>query len=159
MLVRFARWVITRKRAVLAATIVFVLAAGAFGGSVAKHLSSGGFDDPHSENSQVKRLIDEKFPQGATPNVVLLVTAKNGNVDDPAVATAGQRLTADLAGQPSIGGLAFSYWSIPGAVPLKSNKGNQALVLARIAGSDDTVRKEIDRISPAFTRDDALLEN
>src|SRR4051812_28770609 len=158
MLVQFARWLIVRKRLVLAATVGFVILAGAIGGNVAKHLSSGGFDDPNSENSQVRRIIDRQFPLGATPNVVVLVTAKNGNIDDPAVVEAGRHLTADLAARPSIKGLAFSYWTIPGALPLKSKAGNQALVLAKISGDDDAVRKEIDHISPAFTRDDALIE-
>ena len=63
---------------VLVGAVVFVLAAGAIGGGVAKHLSAGGFDDPKSENSQVLRLVDREFPNGATPNVVLLVKAKHG---------------------------------------------------------------------------------
>src|SRR5207249_11042373 len=158
MLVNLARWLIRRRRLVLTATVIFVVAAGAIGGSVAKHLSSGGFDDPHSENSQVKQIVERQFPLGATPNVVLLVTAKSGNVDDPAVVQEGQRITKELADQPSVKGLAFSYWTIPGALPLKSKTGNQALVLAKLAGGDDTVRKEIEKISPAFTRDDALTE-
>src|SRR5438067_9720831 len=117
MLERLATWIVIRKRAVLAATLLFVIAAGAIGGGVAKHLSSGGFDDPSSENSQVRRLVDREFPRGATPNVVVLVTAKHGTVDDPAVARAGRQVTAQLAAQPAVGGVAISYWTVPGAVP------------------------------------------
>src|SRR5437763_1651542 len=73
MLDRLASWIVTRRRFVLVGAVVFVLAAGAIGGGVAKHLSAGGFDDPKSENSQVLRLVDREFPNGATPNVVLLV--------------------------------------------------------------------------------------
>src|SRR5437763_10148065 len=156
MLDRLASWIVTRRRFVLVGAVVFVLAAGAIGGGVAKHLSAGGFDDPKSENSQVLRLVDREFPNGATPNVVLLVKAKHGTVDDPAVADEGRRLTADLAARPSVHGVAFSYWTIPGAVPLKSRDGTQAMVLAKIGGNDDAVRKQIDKISPAFTRDTAL---
>src|SRR3954451_16490516 len=109
--------------------LIFVIAAGAIGGGVAKHLSSGGFDDPHAENSQVRRLVDQRFPNASTPNLVLVVTAKQANGDAPDVAAAGRALTEDLAHRTEVGGAAFSYWTIPGALPLRSRDGRQALVL------------------------------
>jgi RND superfamily putative drug exporter len=157
VLARLARSVVRRRIRVLIGTLVFVVAAGAVGGGVAKRLSSGGFDDPHSQSSQVQRLVAREFPQGSTPNMILLITAKNGNVDSAAVADEGRRLTEELASQPSIGGAAFSYWSLDGATPLRSKAGDQALVLAKISGGDDAVRKQIDTLSPAFTRDDSVM--
>src|SRR5947207_4506059 len=139
MLTRLARFVVRHRAGVLIGTLVFVVLSGAVGGKVAKHLSTGGFDDPSSESSQVRRLVDREFPKGAAPNLVLLVTAKDGTVDSPAVADAGERLTVEVGGLPSVHGVAFSYWTIPDAVPLKSKTGQQALVLAKIDGNDDDV--------------------
>jgi RND superfamily putative drug exporter len=55
-----------------------------------------------------------------------------------------------------VGGAA-SYWSLGNAAPLRSNDGSQAVVVARIAGTDDEVRNRIDAISPLFTRQDAAV--
>src|SRR3954454_8336168 len=132
MLTRLARFVVRHRVGVLIGTLVFIVVAGGVGGSVSKHLSTGGFDDPSSESSQVQRLVDREFPKGAAPNLVLLVTAKDGTVDSPAVADAGERLTVEVGGLPSVHGVAFSYWMIPDATPLKSKTGQQALLLAKI---------------------------
>ena len=58
MLDRLARAVVRRRVAVLLGTLVFIVVAGAIGGGVSKHLSTGGFDDPSSESSQVRRLVE-----------------------------------------------------------------------------------------------------
>ena len=52
MLSRFAHLTIRRRRLILVLAVVGFAMAGALGGGVAKHLSSGGFDDPSSESSQ-----------------------------------------------------------------------------------------------------------
>ena len=44
---------VRRRRWILMATLVLAVVAGAFGGNVAQHLSSGGFDDPSSESSRM----------------------------------------------------------------------------------------------------------
>src|ERR1043165_7293964 len=113
MLDRLARSVVRHRIAVLIGTLVFIVIAGAVGGSVSKDLSTGGFEDPNAESSQVRRLVDREFPKGSTPTLVLLVTAKDGTVDSPAVADAGERLTVEVGGLPSIKGVAFSYWTVP----------------------------------------------
>ena len=90
------------------------------------------------------------------PNVVLLVSAKHGSVDDAAVRAAGLRVTRELSRQPSVGQVA-SYWSLDDAAPLESKDGRQALVLGVIAGSDDHVNDVAKVLSPKFTRDDAVV--
>src|ERR687895_464835 len=78
--------------------------------------------------------VGRRFGAGDA-NLVLVVTAQDGTVDDPAVASAGQALTARLAADHQIA-YAASYWTLGGAPPLRSTNGNRALVLARIAGDD-----------------------
>ena len=91
-----ARLIVRRRRVVLVLAMVFMAVAGAFGGSVAKHLSNGGFEDPTAESSRARQFIDANFG-GGTANLVLLVTAADGRVDSAASAAAGAVLTADLA--------------------------------------------------------------
>jgi hypothetical protein len=84
----------------------------------------------------------------ATPNLVLLVTAKHGSVDDPAVTAEGAALTQELAGEPAVQ-QASSYWTLGSAAPLCSDDGRQALVLARVAGNGDQVDQAVQQLLPA----------
>ena len=146
-----ARLIVARRRFVLIAALMVAALAGAFGGSVAKNLSNGGFNDPHAESTAAQEIVEQRFGAG-TPNLVLLVTAADGSVDSAASAAAGRRLTEELAKEPGVSGTT-SYWSLQ-APPLKSNNGSEALVLARITGDEDAVRERIEELSPVFSRAD-----
>ena len=134
MLERLGGFAFRRRWAVLITTGVLLVAAAFFGGGVFGAVKSGGFTDPAAQSSEADRLLAERFGAGDA-NLVLIVTAGAGTVDDPAVVSAGQALTARLAGDPQIA-YAASYWTLGGAPPLRSTNGNRALVLARIAGDD-----------------------
>jgi RND superfamily putative drug exporter len=134
MLERLGEVVFRRRWVVLVATGMLLVLAGLFGGGVFGSVKSGGFTDPAAQSSKADRLLAERFGAGDA-NLVLIVTAGSGKVDDPAVAAAGQGLTARLAADPKIA-YAASYWTLGGAPPLRSANGNRALVLARIAGDD-----------------------
>ncbi|MDQ1402177.1 MAG: putative drug exporter of the superfamily, partial [Actinomycetota bacterium] len=152
MLTRLAQFLIRRRRAVLIGTFVFVMACGAIGGNVATHLSSGGFDDKSSESFKADAALQKTFGTGQ-PNLVLLLTAKGGaTVDNPAVAASGGEVLQQLTADPSVE-QAVSYWSLNNAPPLKSKSQTQALVLARLKGSQDDVANEIKVLSPKLTGD------
>ncbi|MDQ1439631.1 MAG: putative drug exporter of the superfamily [Acidimicrobiaceae bacterium] len=155
MLTRLARVVVVRKKLVLLGALVVVVVAGAAGGSVAQHLSTGGFDDPHSESFKADASLTKHF-QGGQPNMVLLVTAKHGTVNAPDVVAAGQALTDRLAHEPGVRA-ALSYWTLASAPPLRSKDGRQALVLARIDGDQDTVHDRMELLGPHYRQDTALM--
>ena len=134
MLERLGGAVFRRRWAVLAVTGLLLVAAALFGTGVFGAVKSGGFTDPAAQASKADRLLAERFGAGDA-NLVLIVTAVGGTVDEPAVATAGQALTDRLAADPQIA-YAASYWTLGGAPPLRSTSGSRALVLARIAGDD-----------------------
>src|SRR5215207_760230 len=102
MLGRIASFTVRRRRLVLGLALVAFLASAAIGGGVAERLSSGGFDDPGAESTAADRVLEEEFKTG-TPNIVLVVTAEGGDVDDPAVAAASKAVAADLAAETSGG--------------------------------------------------------
>ncbi|HEY6707591.1 MAG TPA: MMPL family transporter [Actinomycetota bacterium] len=154
MLERLARFLLRRRWAVLAATLVVVVAAGAVGGSAITRLKSGGFDDPDAESTRAARVLADEFGAG-DPNLVLLVTAKGGQVDDPAVAAAGEALTRRLAAEPDLAQV-VSYWAT-GAPALKSTDGSQALVLGRITGDEEGLDERAAALTGAYARDDATL--
>jgi len=140
MLERLARFIVRRRRAVL------VVAAGVFGAGVFGAVKAGGFEDPAAESSRAARLVEQRFGQG-DPDMVLLVTAKDGrNVDDPAAAAAGAALTAELGGEPDVV-QSVSYWTLGSPPPLRSAGGDRALVLARIAGDDSHVDERVGELA------------
>src|SRR5436305_1743317 len=141
MVGRLARFVVRRRVRVLVGAALVVVVAGAIGGGVAAHLSSGGFDDPASESFKADRALARSFG-GGQPNTVLLVQARHGTVDDPAVRAAGLALTAELAKEPGVP-VAASYWSLGNVPPLRSHDGREALVLVRVDGSQDAVNKRM----------------
>src|SRR6266700_1847138 len=153
LLTRIGRFTVRRRKAVLIATAVVFVVSGALGGGVAKHLSSGGFEDPGSESAQAQRFIENHMNQGV-PNLVLLITARDGNVDSAAVAAEGKALTQQLSTEPGVV-QAASYWSLGSPPPLKSTNGSQALVLARIGGDQNQVHTWVEKITPKYTRADA----
>src|SRR5438128_2464868 len=147
MLARIADVAVRRRRFVLVAALVTFALAGAIGGGVAKQLSTGGFDNPHSESGRVGAYLRDVFKQG-DPEVVLVVHSSKG-VDDPTVVAAGQRLTQRLAGERNLFNV-VSYWSLGSPPPLKSDDGNTALVFASIRGTQDDFDAIADRITPRY---------
>src|SRR3954466_6688347 len=154
MLDRFAALLVRRRRLVLLATIGFVLLAGAVGGKVASHLSSGGFTDPTVESEQAADVLRHTFGQGV-PTLVLVAGAPVG-VDRPEVVQAGRALTARLAAEPGVTQV-VSYWTLNAHNGLRNANGTQALVLARITGSDDAVAKRVTALGPKYAGRDGPL--
>jgi RND superfamily putative drug exporter len=157
MLRRIARMAVHRHRLVLVLALVAFVLSGAIGGGVAKRLSSGGFDDPGAESAKAEQLLKDRF-DGGTPNVLLLVEARQGTVDDPAVARAGKALAAELAAETYDGtGMSqvTSYWDLPAGNPLASGDGRQALIFGRFGSESDLLVKFSKDITERYTRDDA----
>ena len=131
------RFSVRRRKGILVATACFVVLSGALGAGVFDKLQRGGFDDPHSESSRAEATIEDTFGQG-DPNLVLLVTAHDGNVDSPESSAAGSDITTRLDAIEHVGSVG-SYWSLGAPPPLRSTEGDHALVLARIEGDDRDV--------------------
>ncbi|MCI2416692.1 MMPL family transporter [Saccharopolyspora sp. K220] len=150
-LARLGRFTIRRRWWTLAVSLVLfgVTLVGASGALSALSLSR--FESPGSESLAAAEVLDREFGTGG-PNMLLLVTAKNGTVDDPAVAAAGRALTDELRGRPEVAE-ADSYWSRGASPVLRSTDGRQALVLARLPGDATQTRGILRDLSPQFTRD------
>src|SRR5579863_2827043 len=148
MLRTYANALVRRRRAVLAGALVAVVGAFAYGAKVVDRLNNGGFADPSSASARADALLDHQFHTGS-PNLVLLVTARSGSVDTPAVAAEGRQLTDQLNRTAGVDGAA-SYWSLGDVPPLRSTNGREALVLARITGTDDQVNTRVHKLTPTL---------
>jgi RND superfamily putative drug exporter len=112
--------------------VVVVIAAAAVGVGAFGKLLTGGFDDPASDSTRAAEIVDGRF--GGDPNLVLLVTAASGTVDDSDVAAFGRRVTGELERERGVTNVA-SYW-VRGGPPLRSADGTRALVVASVADDD-----------------------
>ena len=148
MFTRPAQLTVRRRRAVLVLSALFVVVAAGVGVRVFGDLSSGGFEDPGSESYRAVRDLEDDLGAG-DPDLVLLVAATDGNVDEPAAAAAGSELTAALATEPHVT-QAVSYWSLGGLVALRDDAGDSALVVVDLEGSDDEIDEVISRIDAIY---------
>ncbi|KDA42216.1 MMPL family transporter [Frankia sp. B2] len=121
-----------RPRLVLVLTLLVLLGAGGLAGGAFGKLQTGGFDDPASDSSRAEDVLDARFH--GRPNLLLLVTARAGDVDDAAVVAAGKEVAADLAAQAGARDV-VSYWT-GGGPALRSRDGRQALVVASVQDDD-----------------------
>src|ERR1700694_4163374 len=95
--------------------LVALPACALYGGGVHGKLSPGGFVDPGVESSRAAAAISKEFPSSGQSDFVIVVTAKHGTVESPAVRAAGLALTQRLRRATGVV-TAFSYWTIP--IPL-----------------------------------------
>src|SRR4051812_3553988 len=98
ILTALGRATVRFRKAILGGAAGVVVAAFAIAGGVADKLTSGGFADPGAESERAAQILGHQFGS-LDPNVVLLVTAKHGTVDDADVAAAGTALTNELRDQ------------------------------------------------------------
>jgi putative drug exporter of the RND superfamily len=132
MLGQFATFVVRHARLVLAAFLVVVAAVAVLGFGAFAKLQAGGFDDPAAESTAAAELLEQRF--GGESDLVFLVRADDGTVDEGPAAEAGAVLSDRLAADPDLSHVT-SYWTTD-APSMKSVDGTQALVVANIANGD-----------------------
>ena len=123
-----------RPKRILAAAGLAVVVAAAFGTHVGGVLKPGGFTSPTAPSQIAQNRLNDYF--GGQPNLVLLVTARHGNIDDPSVAAAGQAVAAKLAATRGVDRVA-SYWTAHSPA-LRSTDLTEGLILATVTGNDKT---------------------
>ncbi|MEV0679093.1 MMPL family transporter [Actinosynnema sp. NPDC050436] len=146
-LARLGGLLFRRRLWVLVATVVAVGLAIPFGADVESRLSEGGITAPDSESARAEQLLNDEFKSGS-PHLVFVVSAPQP-VDDPQISAEGTRLTQRLADEDGVV-QAVSYWSLQQADPLRSEDTRSALVMVRLDGDEDAVRKAAKRIVPAY---------
>jgi RND superfamily putative drug exporter len=152
VLERYARFIVGHRRAVLVTSLVGLLVAAAAFVDLGNRVTMEGFVVRDSESHRAKQLLARDFEQGL-PNLVLVVGAKSGSVDDPQIARVGQELTRRLARERGVANV-VSYWTPQHPRALRSTRGNRALIVARITGDDRTVDERIRALEPRYRDDD-----
>lgn len=136
---RIGRFVAGHARAVLVVTVLVMIGAGALGFTAFGKLKTEGFADPNAESSQAQDLIDGHF--GGRTNLVFLITADSGTVDDPAIKQAGTELSNRLAADSRLTEVT-SYFSTNTA-PMKSTDGRYAIAVAHVQDHENELVKDL----------------
>ena len=142
MFTRLGSFTVRRRRTVLALSLVGLILAAVLGGGVFDRLLSGGFEDPNSESTRADALLELEFGVGSA-DIVMVVTAIDGDIDAPEVVSEGLAITAELAAIDGVDQVG-SYWSLGSVTALASVSGDRAIVLLGLAGDyDDPDREQV----------------
>ncbi|MFI7700941.1 MMPL family transporter [Nonomuraea sp. NPDC049480] len=148
---------VRRRRLVLALALLALVAAGALAAGAVPRLSLSRFEAPGSESDRAQAALAERFGTGS-PDMIFLVTARTGTVDEPAVEAAGRELTARIARAGDVAEAA-SYWTRGKPATMRSEDGRHALIVVRIPGDADHVRAQVlPRLVPDISRGTDLLQ-
>ncbi|MFF4310847.1 MMPL family transporter [Streptomyces sp. NPDC001507] len=143
----WTRFVTARPRLSLLLALVITALAVLAGSGVADRLGSGGWEDPAAESTYATKALEREFPD-SQPNLLLLVDARGGSVDSPAVAAEAKVLVTRLSGEKGVIGVG-SYWQTK-SPSLRAEDGHEALIAARITGDEKAAADTLDRIAPHY---------
>ncbi|NED20609.1 MMPL family transporter [Streptomyces sp. SID9913] len=149
------RWLARRRLWVLLVTLAALVVAVPFGSDVESRLSEGGITVPASESARADELLNTRF-EGGSPHLVFIAAADE-NIDAAPISSEGTALTERLADEPGVV-QAASYWTLGKAPTLRSKDGTTGLIMVRLAGDEDQVRKTAARIVPEVVGDRGPLK-
>jgi uncharacterized membrane protein YdfJ with MMPL/SSD domain len=136
MLTSFAALVGSRPRRTLLAVLLFVLAAGALGGSVADRLESGegGFAPADADSIRAVERLEEATGRQPSPGIVVLLETPAG----PAAASERiDEVAADLRARPGVASVAAPDPAASDGAGLVAPDGSAALVVATLTADAD----------------------
>ena len=152
MLQGIARLAIAAPRRIIGVAVLVFIAAAVFGIPVAKSLSPGGFQDPHSESARAINVLADKFGQSGQ-QMLILVTAPAGANSEQA-----RKVGTDLVGQLQRSPLVLnvsSVWTAPpqAAADLVSTDGKSGLIVVNLKGGENFVQKNAQTLSDQLVHD------
>ncbi|MGP7818604.1 MMPL family transporter [Niallia sp. 01092] len=153
---RLGHFVVNKRRMLLILSIFATLVFGVIGSGTLNALSLSRFDAPGSESDLTAKYLQEQF-NTATPSLILLVTAKQGDVDSQEVTMAAKALEKELAAKEGISEVQ-SYWTHGNSPALRSNDHQQAIIFASMKGSVTEIRNKLADWSPQFFRENETIK-
>lgn len=145
---RLATLVIGRPKQVALFSLLLVAAAGVYGGNVAQHLAPGGYEVGGSESTRALAVLADDFDAGPANLVLLLDSGISGGVDEQTSLDAAATIESELAQFSEVRDIT-SYWST-GASQLRSGDGSQAIVTARVVGTENEIYHRVEEVRERF---------
>ncbi|MGW7202492.1 MMPL family transporter [Streptomyces sp. NPDC054837] len=155
MLTRLGRLAVRRSRAVLTGALLVLLGLAAYGAGAQQDLDLSRWSAPGTESVRAGDLLRDDFRTG-NPDLALLVTARDGDVDSARTERAARELVAEVAELPLVMDVT-SYWDADSSA-LRGEDRRRALILVHLAGDATEIRAELAALSPRLTRTTAELD-
>ncbi|MFI6275312.1 MMPL family transporter [Streptomyces sp. NPDC050988] len=149
MLTRLGRLAVRRSRAVLIGVLLTFLGLAVYGAGAQNDLDLARWSSPGTESVRAGDVLREEFGTG-NPNLALLVTARDGDVDSARTRDAARVLVQEVERLPLVTDVT-SYWDADSRA-LRGTGGRRALVLVRLEGSATEAREQLATLSPRLTR-------
>ncbi|MFJ2211894.1 MMPL family transporter [Streptomyces sp. NPDC101062] len=149
MLTRLGRLAVRRSRAVLIGALLVFLGLAAYGAGAQGDLDLARWSAPGTESVRAGDVLREEFGTG-NPNLALLVTARDGDVDSARTRGAARALVQEVAKAPLVTDVT-SYWDARSPA-LRATDGRRALVLVRLEGGATEAREQLATLSPRLAR-------
>jgi RND superfamily putative drug exporter len=144
---RLGRVVVQHARLMLLLATLLTIGAAILGTQANSKLQDGGLVPSGAPSARAASIIDRDF--GGQANLVLLVTARHGTIDNPAVSAAAANISRTVARQPGIRLLATRWNSSDPA--LRSQGGREGLILADVEGSAQQALQRSKRLVAELT--------
>ena len=154
MLTRLGRLAVRRSGAVLIGVLLVFIGLAAYGAGAQDDLDLARWSAPGTESVRAGDVLREEFGTG-NPNLALLVTARDGDVDSARTTRAARAFAREVERLPLVTDVT-SYWDADSRA-LRATDGRRALVLARLEGSATQVREQLATLSPRLTRTTSAL--
>jgi len=133
MFERLAHFLIRRRKAALALSLIALLVLGSIGTLLFSRMQSSGYSDPGSESARVWTILQDDFKIEAA-SVVLIVDSKNGNAASNS--TEALALEKKVAAQPGVD-RTVSYWSAGNRQEFLSKDGKAGYIFVFLNNSDE----------------------
>ncbi|WP_328634608.1 MMPL family transporter [Streptomyces sp. NBC_00356] len=149
MLTALARLAVHRARTVLVVSLLAFLGLAGYGAGGLAELDLSRWNSPGTESVRAGEVLRDEFGTG-NPNVALLVTARDGDVDSAATRRAANQLQREVEKVPNVTDTT-SYWQADSPA-LRDSDGRRGLLLVRLEGSATDTRDQLAELSPRLTR-------
>lgn len=147
----WGRTVARRSRLVLVIAMLFLALGVGWGRGVFNELSSGGFNDPHSQSAQAFTAISAEFGN-QNADVVVVYSSPHLTVSDPAFRSAVESTVGALRHNTNVGSVVTYYdTSLPSLVSRDRHATSVVVRLAGISAADGNTKiDEYKAVRPAL---------
>jgi uncharacterized membrane protein YdfJ with MMPL/SSD domain len=137
MFERLGEVMFRRRRAVGVLALIVIVLGGLWGGSVSKHLSGGGYYDPHSESvlAGTASTDDLGVPRS---DAIALFTSAASSVTDPSVEAV---IESSLASLPRTAVTAYESYGTTRSAALISQDRHETYASLQLAGTGDSAQE------------------
>ncbi|HEY0754494.1 MAG TPA: MMPL family transporter [Ktedonobacteraceae bacterium] len=156
MLTKFGGFLYCKRVVVLLTALALLFDMGIFGLGVFTMTKNSGYDNPTSESTQARQLLDTRLG-GSFADVIIFMRSPVLLATDPTFTQAAETLLSSLNTRPTVVSL-ISYYTTHNQL-LLSNDGHATFALLQLASQDlATKQAEYQQILPLLVSPSSLLQ-